>query len=88
MATTDWQRVAEGVKDYLDAKHGRGENSFGHRELTDLITRLERENRLPESLVTKALRHYGEELSDVLTARSNTEAGASGDGNGQAFTTS
>lgn len=62
----DWQGVVADIRAHLVAKHADGSNSFGYRELTDLLQELEVRHRLVEGLPEKALRVYGSALQEVL----------------------
>jgi hypothetical protein len=58
------------LESYIEDKDG---NSFGERELTDLLRKLRVKHRLPaEGLAEKALRLYGSELAEALRNRPPT----------------
>ena len=59
----DWEAVVLDLRAYMQQKEG---NSYGHRELADLLDELTVRHRQVEGLAVKALRLYGDELADVI----------------------
>lgn len=85
----DHERVLGQLKARLQARNGDGDtkDSWGRRELLQIIGELEAENTLEEGLPEKVLRLHGTALSrELLTKgadeRPTTEAAAGGNGNG------
>lgn len=75
----DWEAVVADLRAFLVARHLDGHNSFGYRELTDLLQELQVKHRLEEGLPEKALRVYGSALREALvknTPPDTTEADA------------
>lgn len=68
MALIDYEGVVADLEAYIEEKDG---NSFGERELTDLLRRLRVRHRIHEGLAEKALRLYGSELAESLRRRPN-----------------
>lgn len=63
MALVDWHGVVLDLRAYLVGKDG---NSFGQRELVQLLTELEVKHAQVEGLPERALRLYGEQLQEAL----------------------
>jgi hypothetical protein len=66
----DHEAVLADLEAFIVSKDGR---SFGQRELTDEIQRLRVKHRVPEGLVEKTLRVYGDELQEALRRRPDTD---------------
>jgi hypothetical protein len=62
----DYEAVVHDVEAYIEGKDG---NSFGERELTDLLRSLRVRHRIQEGLPERALRLYGPQLAESLRGR-------------------
>lgn len=70
----DYEAVLHDLEAYMQGKSG---NSFGQRELTDLLAELRVRHRQPEGLVERALRLFDPELQEILAVQRGQSAAGS-----------